>query len=45
MTKYNKTLKNDNENKIEYESDVFEAFQNPFYVLKLEDERYDEDDN
>ena len=44
MTKYNKILKDD-EIKIEYESDVFEAFQNPFYVLKLEDERYDEDGN
>ena len=44
MTKYNKTLKADDEIKIEYESDVFEAFQNPFYVLKLEDERYDDED-
>jgi hypothetical protein len=44
MTKYNKTLKSDDEIKIEYESDVFEAFQNPFYVLKLEDERYDDED-
>ena len=42
--KYNKTLKDDDEIKIEYESDVFEAFQKPFYVLKLEDERYDEDE-
>ncbi len=44
MTKYKKTLKVDDENKIEYESDVFEAFQNPFYVLKLEDERYEDDE-
>ena len=44
MTKYKKTLKTDDETKIEYESDVFEAFQNPFYVLKLEDERYEDDE-